>query len=61
MFRTIHLLLLLILHHVHGQQERDRACTMLIVVDQVALKKYPFTICIILLVRLLGLAFQTNF
>ena len=61
MFLTIHLLLLLILHHVHGQQERDRACTLLIVVDQVALKKYPFTICIILLVRLLGLAFQTNF
>ena len=31
---TIHLLLSLVLH-VYGQKERDRACTMLIVVDQV--------------------------
>ena len=34
MLLTIHLLLLLVLH-VFGQQERDRACTMLIVIDQV--------------------------
>ena len=34
MLLTFHLLLLLVLH-VYGQQERDRACTMLIVVDQV--------------------------
>ena len=34
MLLTIHLLLSLVLH-VYGQKERDRACTMLIVVDQV--------------------------
>ena len=38
MLLTIHLLLSLVLH-VYGQQERDRACTMLIVVDQVLKKK----------------------
>ena len=39
MLRTIHFLLLLVLH-VYGQQERDRACTMLIVVDQVNHQMY---------------------
>ena len=34
MLLTIHLLLSLVLL-VYGQKERDRACTMLIVVDQV--------------------------
>ena len=43
MLLTVHLLLLLIIS-ASGQQERDQACTMLIVVDQVAKKDISFLI-----------------